>query len=215
MLVTTNAGASWSAEAAGLDPVTCPTPSECLAMDGGEIEVTVDDGGTWTSYAPAPITGGTVTINDVTCASANYCWAVGSWTSNNHGTVTAVVEATTDGGASWSVQTVPAGYDANPLSDISCPTTTNCAASQPGENDLLVTVNGGQSWMDVPVSPTLSFTGGFDCPSTTTCWVNATSGMERGGKPVGARRRQRLGDGYQCGLAGGNHGCLCHLHQRH
>ena len=90
-------------------------------MDGGEIEVTVDDGGTWTSYAPAPITGGTVTINDVTCASANYCWAVGSWTSNNHGTVTAVVEATTDGGADWSVQTVPAGYGANTLTTSLAP----------------------------------------------------------------------------------------------
>ena len=172
VLVTTNAAASWSAEASGLAPVTCPTPSECLAMDGGEIEVTVNDGGTWTTYAPAPITGGTVTIDDVTCASANYCWAVGSWTSTGNDTVKAVIEDTTDGGATWSVQAVPAGYASNSLSDISCPTTT-CVASPPGENDLLVTVNGGQSWTDVPVSPTLSFTGGFDCPSITTCWVNA------------------------------------------
>lgn len=56
----------------------------------------------------------------VSCATASDCWAVGVSVAK-----AATIVLTTDGGSSWTAETIPAG---NKLSSLSCPTTSDCLA---------------------------------------------------------------------------------------
>ena len=87
------------------------------------------------------------------------------------------IEATTNTGATWSAEAVPSGFSGDNLTNISCPATTECFAGQiPGVYDLLVLTNG--AWAGMATTPSLDldngYLGGLDCPSASTCWVEAS-----------------------------------------
>ena len=67
VLLTSDAGASWSTEANGYFPTSCPSATECLAESGTSVEVTVNDGNSWTAYPLATIDGYAVDVNALTC----------------------------------------------------------------------------------------------------------------------------------------------------
>ena len=89
-------------------------------------------------------------LGAVSCADTRRCWAVG--VPGPNATMPAgdstVILATTDGGATWTPQTVVGGFTPE-LSGIACPTRTDCLAV--GSNGLssgvvVVTHDGGAHW---------------------------------------------------------------------
>lgn len=124
----------------------------------------------WTSETyPASIAGGH--LFTIACGSPTACWAVG-----NNGTGADII-ATTNGGQSWSSQTVPAdtGLSAGGhLFSISCATATTCQAVGSGTSLVILgTSNGGATWTSESFPPDL--TGGHlfsvYCVSATDCWA--------------------------------------------
>jgi photosystem II stability/assembly factor-like uncharacterized protein len=115
---------------------------------------------------PAP--PGTGELGAVSCADALRCWAVGIAGPNasaaTAGTPVTVITATRNGGRTWSAQ--PLSFPAPPeLSGISCPTVSTCMAvgstgAVPGAGIVLVTHNGGLTWVQAIVP-----TGAFVLPS--------------------------------------------------
>jgi hypothetical protein len=89
-------------------------------------------------------------LGAVACADTRHCWAVG--VPGPNATMPAgdstVIVATTNGGATWSTQSVVGGYTPE-LSGIACPTKTDCLAV--GTNGLsngvvIVTHDAGAHW---------------------------------------------------------------------
>ena len=130
-----------------------------------------------------------VSLTGVSCPTGNDCWAVGSASSDS-----GVVVATTDGGTSWSTQTLPSTVTQNPpgsrivrLSSISCPTSNNCwavGATSTSSGVVVATTNGGKTWRIQFTSSGLSGTdvgglytlNGIWCPTSSNCWsVGGTS----------------------------------------
>ncbi len=76
---------------------------------------------------------------------------------------------TTDGGAVWSLQTLP--EDFSPATGVSCPTTTNCSVVGDNSNSggvLAFTTDGGAVWSSSSgsVGPYLY---GVSCPTSSDC----------------------------------------------
>jgi photosystem II stability/assembly factor-like uncharacterized protein len=81
----------------------------------------------------------------IACPSKNTCFVTGS-ANPSQGAIT----NTTDGGNTWTLQTVPSGT--GNLSGIACPSTSNCyavGATYPGESGAMIiaTTDGGAGWL--------------------------------------------------------------------
>jgi len=108
------------------------------------------------STLPAPVQ----TLRAVTCPTARRCWAIGSTLATATSPVGAALVATTDGGATWTVETVPPTV--RYLSAVACASTRSCSAvgqvglTGVGPGAVLTTVNGGATWVlqSVPVGTT-------------------------------------------------------------
>ena len=130
-----------------------------------------------------------VNLSGVSCPTVNDCWAVGA-TSSNSG----VVVSTTDGGTTWSTQTLPNTVTKNisgsrivRFSSVSCPTTNDCwavGATSANSGVVVVTTDGGKKWSIQFPSSGLTQTllgglytlNGISCPTGNDCWaVGATS----------------------------------------
>jgi len=115
-----------------------PTPSDPLAPWQGAF----------TAVTPP---AGVQALVGVTCPTTTRCWAVGSTTATGKAPSGAAVVTTTDGGATWRVQPVPAtvGY----LSGIACTGVRTCTAvgqvgtDGAGPGAVLTTADGGTTWM--------------------------------------------------------------------
>ncbi len=106
-------------------------------------------------------------LSAISCPTASECIAVGVVSSAKD-----VIEETTNGGATWTAQNVPAGTGV--LYGISCPTATNCMAvgstnTQGGVPIDIVTTNGGSSWTLNTIPGVLHQLYAVSCPSTTIC----------------------------------------------
>ncbi len=159
-------------------PVSCPTPSSCVAVGSyndtaGFQEPVVDtlSGGTWTSQEP-PLPSDAANditadhphdeLYSVTCVSATSCVAVGSYV-NTSGSIVAMID--TLSGTTWStssVTTLPTGASGtySTLTGISCATATSCAAAGFYEDTdssdnglLLVLANGNWTTSRAPEGP--------------------------------------------------------------
>ena len=87
IVATTNGGASWKAQhvAGGSTPqlsgISCPTPTECMAVGSngaslpgsGVVVTTTDAGATW---SPAPSPPSALAVTSVACASPTDCTAI-------------------------------------------------------------------------------------------------------------------------------------------
>jgi len=91
------------------------------------------------------------------------------------------VYATTDGGSTWSPQSLP---DGNPiLSDISCPTTSDCwAVGSDGFLEVraavLATTDGGSTWNTQNLPDGIESLNGVSCP-TASDWLGRWRGRHR------------------------------------
>jgi photosystem II stability/assembly factor-like uncharacterized protein len=137
---------------------------------------------------PAP--AGTGQLDAVSCAGATHCWAVGApgqavapavapGTTSTVPSPATVIDATVNGGKSWTAQPLTL-TPAPTLTGISCPTARLCMAvglSGTGTAGVVLTTgDGGTTWTPAPVP-----TGAIDvtsivCARPTDCTVVATDG---------------------------------------
>ncbi len=167
---TNDGGATWRllsppAGIGGLLGISCPTTHLCVAVGwsgssspiGSTLHavaaMTVDEGARWTTSESAATEPDVLT--GVACPDTTHCWAVGaaltytpdgddSYTDTDAG----VVMASTDGGSTWTAQTV--GTDI--LEAVACSDDSHCWAvgirDDPtgGGHGVLASTTDGQSW---------------------------------------------------------------------
>ena len=158
ILVTT--AACGSVSSGSRPPDSTPGPSAPLAPWRGTLAA---------STLPAPVQS----LRAVTCATARRCWAVGSTSASASAPAGPALVATTDGGVTWLVQTIPAavGY----LSGIACATARICTAvgqvgqTGVGPGTILTTRDAGTTWVlqTVPVGTT--DVTAVDCQAAGPC----------------------------------------------
>lgn len=123
---------------------------------------TADAGATWS--APGSIGLVPATLTTISCAGPSSCWAGGSLrTAPASGPSTAVVTATTDGGASWTTERLPTRptaaqqrqtglttLDIQTVTSLSCPAAGACLAlgfqgslADPADQQIVLTQQGG------------------------------------------------------------------------
>lgn len=150
----------------GFNGVSCPTPSECVAVgaddnSGAVVSSSKDGGGTWKRGLTAT---GVPTLNAVDCPTSSECVAVGQ----------GVSVRSLDAGATWKTSSVPTANTS--LLGVSCPTPTLCVTvgvspgiGGPLAGQLLVTLDGGTTWKAPTVPSSVGALGSVDCPSATFC----------------------------------------------
>jgi photosystem II stability/assembly factor-like uncharacterized protein len=145
----------------GLRTISCaPDAPSCLTTTGSFFLRTDDGGRDWRAlpsheYAEA-----------ISCVDSLRCWAVGS----------DVVSATSDGGESWTSQTLP-GSPA--LIDIACPDAEHCWAIGVGSTGIDAVIfgspDGGLHWELQSAEPGIVLYG-LDCTDARRCVAVGTSG---------------------------------------
>ncbi|HWE71002.1 MAG TPA: hypothetical protein VG205_11590 [Acidimicrobiales bacterium] len=106
----------------------------------------------------------------VTCATASRCWAVGSTVGSGGAPNGAALIATTNGGASWVNQPIPA--TAAYLSAVACSTPVQCVAVGEGQGNqgvAIATTNGGTSWTQASVPAGIGDVTTVTCRSDRRC----------------------------------------------
>ncbi|MBO0730717.1 MAG: hypothetical protein J2P57_15780 [Acidimicrobiaceae bacterium] len=164
VIATTDGGATWATQTtltgfsfgqfAG-EGIACPSASECVLVGRAKIASTSDGGATWNARI-AP--GGVAHLEDISCANASDCWALGSG-----------LIATRDGGATWTRQTLPKGVPF--LFDLSCPTASTCLAVGGGgaAGTVASTTDGGATWTARPRVKSQEVVYGLSCPTASDC----------------------------------------------
>ena len=109
-----------------------------------------------------------IALSAISCPSASVCFAVGS-----PGGSSANIVATTNGGSTWTRQTVPPGVSA--LNAITCPSVRRCFADG---TTVIATTNGGESWTIQTLPKGVDGLGDISCPSLSTCYVPTVIGTK-------------------------------------
>jgi hypothetical protein len=187
-LIATRRGSTWTLEAlptpagsepVGLDAVSCPTATTCVAVGSGNRAERLSDG-TWTTSTVGPKRNHTV-LTGVDCPlTTSSCTAVGADSG------TAVVARLR--GATWRRTRVSApGYlDA---AAISCPTGTSCEATlnggfQPHGLSMLEITPSATRLGPVVTAPSEAVTDGLwgiSCPTPSACVVVGAEAARAGG----------------------------------
>jgi len=194
VLVTTDGGASWGTQSVPvqhgdlygyLTDVSCVNASDCwivgiaanASASYGIVDVTTDGGAQWSAQT---VPSGIVGLYGVTCVNASDCWAIGDQGSGGSLSVTPAIIATTDGGASWTQQTLPAGVDVSgdvqPASGIACADASDCwVVGETGSASnhtpfLIATTDGGASWTQQTLPAGVAFLNHVACVNASDCW---------------------------------------------
>ncbi len=186
-------GSSWSvvpsprprkAVSSVLNAVSCASASRCMAVgsytDSSEVSWGLSESWNGSAWAivdtPAPKGGTAVTLSGISCTSASFCVAVGSYTNRRSVPVT-LTEFWN--GSSWSIVASrnPAGSSSG-LSAVSCASASKCMTTgfyvdaESVEVSLAELWN-GSSWTIVPApSPAGAQGSGLDgvsCPRAARC----------------------------------------------
>ncbi|HVX20945.1 MAG TPA: sialidase family protein [Acidimicrobiales bacterium] len=150
------------------------------------------------TWQQAPSSGAVGSSVAVTCPVVGTCYA-----DDPGGSQVAVVEATTDGGATWHASALPAGVRLT--SSPACPAVGNClVAGLPGGTTgpttgptagavVVATTDGGATWTTYPV-PGASQLVSLACPAATDC-LGAGYGPPTAADPTGGAVVARSTDG--------------------
>jgi photosystem II stability/assembly factor-like uncharacterized protein len=184
---TTNGGVTWKAQqvAGGSTPqlsgVSCPSPSECMAvgsngasLPGSGVVITTSDSGAMWSPAAAPQNA--LVVSSVTCASPADCTVIVS-----DGTSTWSAHSP-DFGATWQqAGNLPAGF--LPENDLTCMAGGTCidagyvpTSNGHGQGAVAVSGDGGQTWTAASVPAGLGVLQSTTCLSATVCLAAGTTG---------------------------------------
>jgi photosystem II stability/assembly factor-like uncharacterized protein len=169
---TVNGGKSWRhqpvPESANLIyGISCPSGTTCEAVGYGGTGLalrTTDGGKTWTQQR---LPSSLQELQAVSCPSVTVCVAVGINVTHAGSTEVGTVATTTDGGATWTRQSDPAGF--TDLTAVTCPTTRACEAGGLGRTHAVDrTTDSGVTWTGQGV-PSSVFVQGIACPSAAAC----------------------------------------------
>jgi hypothetical protein len=175
-------------EASGLNGVSCSALGHCVAVGyytdasftGPLTELW--NGKAW-SIVPAPSPAGmqAVNLDDVSCASADNCVAVGS---SFNGTYN-VTLAETWNGKRWSIAPTPnvSGAQGSILTAVSCPTAGRCVAVGSyligSLDEMLAETWNGHAWsisnIPNPSGSDVNGLSGVSCPAVNTCTAVGSS----------------------------------------
>src|SRR5487761_1541999 len=174
---TSDGGASWKRQdpvpgSAGLSAVACASTADCWAVGAGGksgasplagVVVATTDGGSQWTVQQAPT--GTGALESVACTNNSDCWAVGQDVSGG-----VDINASTNGGLTWSAQVAPASVTSGELSGITCVGASDCWAV--GAGAVIGTSDGGSSW-SAETLPASANSGlyAITCTSTAACWA--------------------------------------------
>jgi hypothetical protein len=125
------------------------------------------------SLTASPLPPPVQTLGAVTCPTTRRCWAVGSTLATASVPAGAALVATIDGGATWTVETVPPSV--RYLSAIACASTRSCTAvgqvglTGVGPGAVLTTANGGATWVLQPVPAGTTDVTAVNCRNVGRC----------------------------------------------
>ncbi|MGH9088915.1 MAG: WD40/YVTN/BNR-like repeat-containing protein [Acidimicrobiales bacterium] len=179
---TTDGGATWSSRPAptAVTNLSCSSATVCVALGNGASATavvalhTADAGSTWT-MVPVPDHFIPDVRDGLSCPAAGRCVAAGVAPGSPSA---GAVRYSADGGASWSVATLPAGVAL--VRAVSCADAAHCVAvgngvatapgSPYGPSEALTSSDGGRSWS--LAGPVLTGTAGsLSCPVPGRCWA--------------------------------------------
>ena len=207
VLTTRNGGVNWvqAASPAGavvITNVSCTDPADCtaIASDGTLFwsAHSADFGQSWQREGALP--AGLQDADSLSCVPGASCLVTGFLaTTAGHGQGTIVLS--TDGGATWTPSSVPAGtgqlQSAVCASMDSCvaagTTSTTVSAVVPATGALLYSDDGGRTWVASTRKPPVDDIYGIACPSASTCVIVGTNWI--GTPAVGTGAVGRSDDG--------------------
>ncbi len=183
IMVSDDGGLTWSNVSANsnlgtLKAIACPSVARCVAVGTKGAFVTSDGGSTWVN-GKMP-SGGTGYLDGVACPSVSDCTAVVTGGMS----ATGAVLGTTDGGLTWSAETVPlVPQETLDLRSIACISTVECTAvgaNNPWSGSVAVaftTLNGGLTWSMGSLPSGIARMWSVACSSVSDCVAtgNATS----------------------------------------
>ncbi|HLN16801.1 MAG TPA: hypothetical protein VK277_08645, partial [Acidimicrobiales bacterium] len=170
---------SWTYNYTG---ATCEPGTQTCFLSGGtfggvaRLTETTDGGTSWSSLSnglPSLQAG----MDTIVCPSASTCFGGGGAMNNTTGTIVPSILVSTNGAATWSNQTLPAGIingTDKVIRAVACGNTSDCFAFTNG-GSIVATTNGGGTW-STQTSPTGNAFHGAACPSATNCFAVADSG---------------------------------------
>jgi hypothetical protein len=189
---TTTGGSAWAAQkapagAAAFNGISCVAGAGCIAVgqtasSGPVIAASPVTGKRWTAQTPPAADGDLTTVF---CTTATACWAGGY----SSGFASGAMAETTDGGATWSPESVPSGpTGVASVSAVACKggATVHCYATGTWANYaqhpyLMKSTSKVTSWTDVTLPlgnpPLQGSLLGISCTGSTSCvTVGAANG---------------------------------------
>ena len=116
-------------------------------------------------------------LDAISCPTATSCFAAGI-----EGSGLSAIATTTNGGTTWTVESLPPAVAQVGLAAIACADSTNCVAVGPGGYGqgaapvIVVTTDGGVTWTSERMPGGVDSLVGVACPSAAVCWAVGSSG---------------------------------------
>ncbi len=181
VLVSSNGGQTWTTptlpkSVGALGAVDCPTTSLCVSV-GASILVSTNGGSSW---SPRYVNGGTGVLRSVSCVSATTCVAIGPNPAGAQDPNASAYEVvTTNGGATWTSEPMPAG--SADIDAISCSSNGTCdavgASTHLGQSFALTSTNSGSTW-----SSATNLASAATAVSAVTCSSSGCVAVGKAGK---------------------------------
>jgi hypothetical protein len=184
--------------------VECAGPSDCtvIASDGTTFwsAHSSDFGHTWQREGNLP--PGLQDAGNLSCLPGGSCLVTG-FTATTAGHGQGAVALSSDGGATWSASTVPAGTGL--IQGVACATVTSClavgttsttvTAVVPAHGLILRSDDGGHTWVGAATAPPVDDIFGVACSATLLCAVVGTDWVGSPAIGTGAAALSRDGGG--------------------
>lgn len=190
VVATVDGGTTWSSETVpstglfSLSSISCATSLACwaLAIDGNGSQVVLATTDGWNTWTTESVPSGVGALIGISCPNISDCWAVGGEISISDSaiSVSGSVVATTDGGSTWNVQSLPSGTGI--LASISCTSSSTCwtvGADVTGSSPTtfstsaiaLNTTDAGSTWTSQSIPSSAGILDGVSCASSSDCWA--------------------------------------------
>lgn len=150
-----------------LGSISCPNSVDCWAVGGTTVIKTTDSGRTWRTEPTGITFGSNDQLDGISCVDSQTCWAISAAERAFH---------TTDGGASWTEQSVGANKSTGfccVFAAIDCINQSDCWIVGQGNGWIAYTTDGGNDWSITAICGPCQFYG-ISCPTSSTCWASGT-----------------------------------------